>query len=125
MKMPEPVAAQHRFRHPQKTMPDWSVWQPTEVRDRKPWSIDSMGYEVEYRELFTEAQLREALTSQEAVMQQALAMLRHESVFSAIEALEDALTHGTGISIGGKRIDLMSIYQVQHVPADDTEGGAL
>ena len=35
--------------------------------------------------------LDEKIASQEAVMKQALAMLRHESVFSAIEALEDAL----------------------------------
>jgi hypothetical protein len=49
----EPVAAQQRFRHPQKTMPDWSVWQPCGVSDMSPWRIDSQGYEVEYRSLYT------------------------------------------------------------------------
>ncbi len=47
-----PVAAQHRFRHPQKTMPDWSAWQPTKIADRPEWEIDSQGYEVEYRALY-------------------------------------------------------------------------
>ena len=49
----ESVAAQHRFRHPQKTMPDWSPWQLCEVRSRPAWEIDSQGYEVEYRNLYT------------------------------------------------------------------------
>ena len=49
----EPVAAQHRFRHPQKGCPDWSVWQPCEVRNRPAWDLDSQGYEVEYRALYT------------------------------------------------------------------------
>jgi hypothetical protein len=50
----EPVSAQHRFRHPQKGMPGWSVWQPAEVTSRRPtWEIDSQGYEVEYRLLYT------------------------------------------------------------------------
>lgn len=49
----EPVAAQRRFRHPQKTMPDWAPWQPCRVDMRQEnWSIDSMGYEVEYRNLY-------------------------------------------------------------------------
>ena len=48
----KPVAAQHRFRHPQKTMPDWSPWQPADVSDRPSWEIDSQGYEVEYRLLY-------------------------------------------------------------------------
>ena len=50
----EPVAAQHRFRHPQKTMPDWSAWQPCKIKHGRPaWEFDSQGYEVEYRELYT------------------------------------------------------------------------
>ena len=49
----EPVAAQQRFRHPQKNMPSWSVWQPCKIKNRPSWEIDSQGYEVEYRELFT------------------------------------------------------------------------
>ena len=52
----EPVAAQHRFRHPQKTMPDWSPWQPCKVANRPAWQIDSQGYEVEYRALYTSPQ---------------------------------------------------------------------
>jgi len=60
----EPVAAQHRFRHPQKTMPDWSVWQPCGVSDRLPWRIDSQGYEVEYRSLYNHpAPAQKPLTS--------------------------------------------------------------
>jgi hypothetical protein len=52
-KMPEPVAAQQRFRHPQMKMPDWSEWQPaTANTDRPRWKIDSQGYEVEYRLLY-------------------------------------------------------------------------
>lgn len=50
----EPAAAQSRWRHPQKTMPDWSAWTPAEVRDsRAAWAIDGTGYEVEYRLLYT------------------------------------------------------------------------
>ena len=48
---PEPVAAQHRFRHPQKGTPGWSAWQPCAVGNRPSWEIDSQGYEVEYRAL--------------------------------------------------------------------------
>lgn len=59
----EPVAAQHRFRHPQKTMPDWSPWQPCNVRNRPAWEIDSQGYEVEYRALYTHPPRREPLTA--------------------------------------------------------------
>jgi len=52
----EPVAAQHRFRHPQKGTPDWSVWQPCKVAQRPAWEVDSQGYEVEYRALYTAPQ---------------------------------------------------------------------
>lgn len=52
----EPVAAQHRFRHPQKSTPDWSVWQPCKVAQRPAWEIDSQGYEVEYRALYAAPQ---------------------------------------------------------------------
>jgi hypothetical protein len=52
----EPVAAQHRFRHPQKTMPNWSPWQPCAISSRPSWEIDSIGYEVEYRALYTTPQ---------------------------------------------------------------------
>lgn len=47
------VAAQHRFRHPQKGIPDWSSWQPEEVNyKRLSHEIDSQGYQVEYRLLY-------------------------------------------------------------------------
>ena len=49
----QPVTAQHRFRHPQKKMPDWSPWQLCAVSNRPSWEIDSQGYEVEYRQLYT------------------------------------------------------------------------
>lgn len=52
MERQEPVAAQHRFRHPQKTMPNWSIWQPCAISNRPAWAIDSQGYEVEYRPLY-------------------------------------------------------------------------
>ena len=52
----EPVTAQHRFRHPQKGTPDWSVWQPCKVAQRPAWEVDSQGYEVEYRALYTAPQ---------------------------------------------------------------------
>lgn len=61
----EPVAAQHRFRHPQKTMPDWGPWQPCVIRKNRPaWEIDSQGYEVEYRVLYTHPPRREPLTDE-------------------------------------------------------------
>lgn len=59
-----PVAAQHRFRHPQENMPGWSVWQPCKVAKRPAWEIDSQGYEVEYRELYTTPPDDEALLRQ-------------------------------------------------------------
>ena len=52
MEQQEPAAAQHRFRHPQKTMPNWSIWQPCAISNRPAWAIDSQGYEVEYRQLY-------------------------------------------------------------------------
>ena len=47
-----PIAAQHRFRHPQKNMPDWTDWWRCEVSKRPAWEVDSQGYEVEYRQLY-------------------------------------------------------------------------
>ena len=63
----EPVAAQHRFRHPQKGTPDWGAWTPCSVKDRPSWEIDSQGYEVEYRALYTVPAPREwvGLTDEE------------------------------------------------------------
>ena len=53
----EPVAAQVRFRRPEKGLADWSVWQQTTIKPNMPaWSIDSAGYEVEYRLLYTAPQ---------------------------------------------------------------------
>ena len=62
----EPVAAQHRFRHSQKGTPDWSVWQPCKVAQRPAWEVDSQGYEVEYRALYTAPQpAKQPLTREE------------------------------------------------------------
>lgn len=65
-----PVAAQHRFRHPQKGTPDWSVWQPCSVSNRPAWEIDSQGYEVEYRALYATPPRREwvGLTDEEVAV---------------------------------------------------------
>lgn len=65
-----PVAAQHRFRHPQKGTPDWSVWQPCSVSNRPAWEIDSHGYEVEYRALYATPPRREwvGLTDEEVAV---------------------------------------------------------
>jgi hypothetical protein len=53
----EAVSAQARFRRPEKGMPSWSVWQQTSIKPNMPaWSIDSAGYEVEYRLLYTTPQ---------------------------------------------------------------------
>lgn len=50
----QPVAAQIRYRHLQKNMPDWSIWQMAPIDTEKPdWWIDSVGYQVEYRLLYT------------------------------------------------------------------------
>ncbi|NWF45428.1 hypothetical protein F3K02_09230 [Hydrogenophaga sp. D2P1] len=61
----QPVAAQHRFRHPQKTMPGWSTWQSCAVSDRPAWQIDSQGYEVEYRALYTSPPKAAPLTDEQ------------------------------------------------------------
>jgi len=53
----EAVAPQHRFRHPEKGTPDWSVWQPCKINNKRPaHEIDSQGYQVEYRALYTAPQ---------------------------------------------------------------------
>ncbi len=71
----EPVAAQQRFRHPQKTAPDWSIWQPAEVDKTRPsWEVDSQGYEVEYRLLYTSAPAAVPESVNPAVMVYAYAM---------------------------------------------------
>jgi hypothetical protein len=50
---PEPVLAQHRFRHPKKGSQNWGKWHECDVRNRPACEIDSQGYEVEYRPLYT------------------------------------------------------------------------
>ena len=55
MEKQEPVAAQHRFRHPHKNMPNWTDWWLCDVVNRPAWEIDSKGYEVEYRALYLAA----------------------------------------------------------------------
>jgi len=52
MEKQEPVAAQHRFRHPHKNMPNWAGWWPCGVSNRPAWEVDSQGNEVEYRALY-------------------------------------------------------------------------
>jgi hypothetical protein len=62
----EPVAAEQRFRNPQKGTPDWSVWQPAMVSKIRPaWEIDSLGYEVEYRLLYTHPAPRKPMTEED------------------------------------------------------------
>lgn len=77
----EPVAAQQRFRHPQKTMPDWSPWQPCKVVDRPAWQIDSQGYEVEYRDLYTPPQEAQPLREE-------------PSPISVLLAVEESIKNG-------------------------------
>ena len=49
-----PVAAQARFRRPEKGTPDWSPWQPAAVRCSHPtYYVDTQGWETEYRLLYT------------------------------------------------------------------------
>ena len=58
---PEPVAAQHRFRFPRSSTlwarkigsPDWGRWHECKVANRPAWEIDSQGWEVQYRPLYT------------------------------------------------------------------------
>lgn len=53
----EPVSAQVRYRRPEKGQPDWSVWQPAPIMLNRPHGeIDSRGWEVEYRLLYTTPQ---------------------------------------------------------------------
>ena len=49
----EPVAAQHRFRRPEKSAPDWGPWHACKVSNRPAWEIDSQGWLAEYRPLYT------------------------------------------------------------------------
>ena len=91
----EPVAAQHRFRHPQKTMPDWSAWQPCKIKHGRPaWEFDSQGYEVEYRELYTSPQAKQwvGLTDEEiAVIAAACGGLASDFVVDVARAIEAKL----------------------------------
>lgn len=51
----EPVAAQVRFRRPEKGTPDWSPWQQSALLAEHPaWLIDGAGYEVEYRLIYAQ-----------------------------------------------------------------------
>lgn len=102
----EPVAAQQRFRHPQKTMPDWSPWQPCKVVDRPAWQIDSQGYEVEYRDLYTSPQEAQPLREEPSPISVLLAVEESikngecpwqiEQAFDEYEAQrQSAITKGT------------------------------
>lgn len=58
-----PVSAQVRYRRPEKGQPDWSVWQPAPIMLNRPYGeIDSRGWEVEYRLLYTTPQPAEQST---------------------------------------------------------------
>lgn len=53
----DPVSTQVRYRRPEKGQPDWSVWQPAPIMLNRPYGeIDSQGWEVEYRLLYTTPQ---------------------------------------------------------------------
>lgn len=77
----EPAAAQVRFRRPEKGLADWSVWQQATIKPNMPaWSIDSAGYEVEYRLLYTTPQPAPAVAALvEALERQAAFWVKRES----------------------------------------------
>lgn len=53
----DPVSAQVRYRRPEKGLLDWSVWQSAPIMLNRPYGeIDSRGWEVEYRLLYTTPQ---------------------------------------------------------------------
>lgn len=93
----EPVAAQHRFRRPERGAPDWSVWQPCKVAQRPAWEIDSQGYEVEYRALYTAPQpARQPLTEGELdlILQKSPIKANYADLTALVRAVEKA--HGIG-----------------------------
>jgi hypothetical protein len=65
----EAVAAQARFRHPQKGTPDWSPWQPAAIRcSHQTYYIDTQGWETEYRLLYAAPQSQSPSPSPDAEM---------------------------------------------------------
>jgi hypothetical protein len=93
---PEPVLAQHRFRRPQKGSPNWGKWHECSVRNRPAWEIDSQGFEVEYRLLYT-APPAAALAEPEHIhtcppdCQKPLCVNRRREVAAAVEAEREAI----------------------------------
>lgn len=71
----QPIAAQMRFRYPQKATPDWSPWQLAAVGSNPPWSIDSLGWETEYRLLYAAPVPAPAQTTEQSSVRQSLAEL--------------------------------------------------
>lgn len=90
-----PVAAQQRFRHPQITSPDWSIWQPAPISlDRPSWEIDSQGYEVEYRLLYATPQPMpdvSALVEALSALRRCIMETRGPDAHSALELADAAL----------------------------------
>ena len=74
----KPVAAQVRFRRPEKGLADWSIWQQTTIKPNMPaWSIDSAGYEVEYRLLYATSQPSAAQGVNQQLLEALNGMLLH------------------------------------------------
>lgn len=88
----EPVAAQQRFRHPQKTMPDWSIWQSCFVRSRPAWEVDSQGYEVEYRPLYA-APLPAVVQVPQGRAALLASLKSSQSALRKLSFKDDAVTH--------------------------------
>lgn len=98
----EPVSAQVRYRRPEKGQPSWSVWQPAAVMlDRPSWEIDSQGWEVEYRLLYTAPQpLPDVAQLVKALMACAKASSSAEVGLIVDDALA-AIAEGEGARGGG------------------------
>lgn len=108
----EAVSAQVRFRRPEKGMPDWSVWQQTSIKPNVPaWSIDSAGYEVEYRLLYTapqpsagvampEVNLHQAITHYEAALLAAFPSGSSGEVFNQWNAARVLIARLNGKEVG-------------------------
>lgn len=87
---PKPIAAQIRFRHPQKNYPDWSVWMLAEVDTTRPdWYVDSVGYEVEYRLLYARAQDASNAAKMQAAARASEVSRLHEELAKANGACAD------------------------------------
>ena len=79
MEKQESVAAQHRFRHPHKNMPNWTDWWLCAVSERPAWEVDSQGYEVEYRQLYALPGAQPKLDEIKIALQRALELGKRET----------------------------------------------